>query len=662
MIDLYRLVHYRDNTFVLFQGDSDDVEHMSKIVRFYPVDKETLYETGHYAKLRENQREKYELKIFHYLKSNYRPNPLELSIFTTDAPLPRTRRRYEWRRLIINCISEHFEGQGYLADKEERAIYRREPMRVAELELYEGISYTLCITLEWEPLLTCDLSHRYHINGKFASRRAIEEYARGKPEIFDEMHAFETRDRESQFKLIQKFMRRLPAIPETEELRFRTKPITSEELGYETWLWEHEMKPLLEVGQGHHVELAHLIGKGRLGLCVPPPVDLEVIYVYPDATLRGCYQYSDSIWDRLETVIKNCLHEFLRNRVTLHRLPYTLEQTISDYNAKVNLLPNLSNNLLIVMVIPPHVKNHPILSRLEKSTSDINNQLRQLRGSNAYVSTIDWTNLGYGKQDCYVIENCLLKGLMAMGARPWRLANMPLSGSEPNSTCFIGIDATEQRGIIGGVVLDVWGILRGYHYFKIPRETCENANPYTFRDLTTKLIQHFESATDNQVKHLILHRDGRAHAWEWSLLPKKLEEKGITLDLVEIRKRNQPLLRQAANRGGTPSKDIAIGNCKLDSAYLNNTHSVLERISKKQVFPGPQSIRVVKLEGPSPLKVLAAQVHSLTRVNYGAYRRTVNVPATIYYADVMVEKVKKLEPPQTNSGRPLPNNAKLYWL
>ena len=121
MIDLYRLVHYRDNTFVLFQGDSDDVEHMSKIVRFYPVDKETLYETGHYAKLRENQREKYELKIFHYLKSNYRPNPLELSIFTTDAPLPRTRRRYEWRRLIINCISEHFEGQGYLADKEERA-------------------------------------------------------------------------------------------------------------------------------------------------------------------------------------------------------------------------------------------------------------------------------------------------------------------------------------------------------------------------------------------------------------------------------------------------------------------------------------------------------------------------------------------------------------
>ena len=659
MIDLYRLVHYRDSTLVIFQGDSEDVEYMSKIVPFSLVDKEILYETGHYATLHEHQREKYEPKISHYLKSNYCPTPLELSIFTTDAPLPRTRRQYEWRRLIINCISEHFEGQGYLVDTEERAIYRREPKRVAELELYEGISYTLCITLEWDPLLTCDLSYRYHINGEYASRRAIEEYAQGKPEIYDEMHAFETRDRESQFKLIKKFMRGLPAIPDTEELRFRTEPMTSEELGYETWLWEHEMKPLLEVGQGHHVELAYFIGKDRLGFYTPPPDDLEVIYVHPDATFREWYQQSDSYWDRLGNIIRNCLRKFSDTHVPLHKLPYALEQTISDFNAKLDLLPDLTNNLLIVMVIPPRVTNRHMFSKLEKSTADINKQLRKLRGANAYVSTVEWTSLGHGKQDCYVIENCLLKGLMAMGARPWRLANMPLSGSEPHSTCFIGIDATEQRGIIGGVVLDVWGILRGYHYFKIPRETCENANPYTFRDLTTKLIQHFESATDNQVKHLILHRDGRAHAWEWSLLPQKLEEMGITLDLVEIRKRNQPLLRQAANRGGTPSKDIAIGNCELDSAYLNNTHSVLERISKKQVFPGPQSIRVVKLEGTTPLKILAAQIHALTRANYGAYRRTVYVPATIYYADVMVETVK---PPKKDSGRSLATNAKLYWL
>ena len=273
--------------------------------------------------------------------------------------------------------------------------------------------------------------------------------------------------------------------------------MTSEELGYETWLWEHEMKPLLEVGQGHQVELAHLIGKDRLGLYVPPPADLEVIYVHPDATLRRWYQYSDSNWDRLKAVIRNSLREFLNTHVPLHKLPYTLELTISDFNAKIDQLPELSNNLLIVMVIPPRVKKHPVLSELEKSTSDINKQLRKLRGSHAYVSTVEWTNLGHGKQDCYIIENCLLKGFMAIGAQPWGLANMPLSGSDPYSTCFIGIDATEQRRIIGGVVLDAWGILRGYHYYKIPRGTSENVNPYTFADLTTTLIKHFKSATSN---------------------------------------------------------------------------------------------------------------------------------------------------------------------
>ena len=432
--------------------------------------------------------------------------------------------------------------------------------------------------------------------------------------------------------------------------------MTSEELGYETWLWEHEMKPRLEVGQGHEVPLAQWIGKYQFGLYAPPSADLQVIYVHPDETLNEACGYFN--WCGLETIIRNKLYEFLGNHVTLHNLPYTLKLTVSDFNAKIGQLPELSNDLLVVMAIPPRLKIHPVLSELEKSTSDINKQLRQLRGLQAYVSTVEWTSLRYDNQD-NIIESCLLKGFMAMGAQPWRLANMPLSGSEPHSTCFIGIDATEQRGIIGGVVLDVWGILRGYHYFKIPRETCENVNPYTFKDLTTKLIRHFESATRNQVKHLILHRDGRSHAPERWLLPQILADQEITLDLVEIRKRNQPLLRQEANRDGTPSKDIAIGNS--DSAYFNNTHSVKEKIGEKWVFPAPQSIRVVKLEGPTPLKVLAAQVHALTRVNYGAYRRTVNVPATIYYADAMVGNVS-LKASRSDFGSPLGLDKKPYWL
>ena len=657
MIGLYRMVHHPDYTFVLFQGDSSDVKQISQILRFSPGEAKWDFEKGHFAYLRGKWREKSEREVSQYLRSHYRALPLDVSIFTTDQPLPRSLRRYQWRFLITDCINNYFEARRYLLDKEESTIYRREPRHIGELEGYEGIGFTLHISQEWKPYLTCNLSYRYHINGELASRRVIDDYSLEKPEIFDQKHAFETRNMDCQFKLIRDFMRSLPAIPETDNLRFRTEPMISTELGYETWLWEHEMKPMLEVGQGREVPLAHWISEYNLGLYEPPPADLHVIYVHPDTTLDGWCNYVN--WNRLGTIIKNKLFEFLGHHVALHELSYSLDLTDSNIQAKIDQLPEFDNNVLSVMIIPPHVKTGHALFDLNNNTFVFRKRLSGLK-KGAYVSTAKWTNLLPDRQQ-YVVENCLLKGFMAIGAQPWRLATMPLSGSEPHSTCFIGIDAIEQRGIIGGVVLDVWGILHGYHFFKIPRETCENVNPYTFADLTTQLIQYFELATSNQVKHLILHRDGRCHPWERSLLPQKLADRGITLDLVEIRKRNQPLLRQVRNRSGTPSKDIAVGNCKLDKAYLNNTLSFAEKIGEKHIFPAPQSICVVKLEGPTPFQELVAQVHALTRVNYGAYRRPVKEPATIYYADAMVGNVS-LKASQPEFGSHLGPDKKPYWL
>jgi argonaute-like protein implicated in RNA metabolism and viral defense len=421
------------------------------------------------------------------------------------------------------------------------------------------------------------------------------------------------------------------------------------------------MKPLLEVGHESPVALAKWISEFGLGLYAPPPADLEIIYVHPDQTLhRWC---ENANWHKLGALIKSKLHEFLGSHVKLRQLSYSLELTDSDISAKIDQLPELSNTLLIVMIMPPRVKTGHVLSKLNNTTFDFQKRLRRLKRG-AYVSPVEWANLLHGDQKS-IIENCLLKGFMAIGAQPWRLANMPLCGSESRSTCFVGIDAPKpnRRGeaMIGGVVLDAWGILRGYHLYKVPQGTGEFADVYTFTNLTTDLIRHFESATNNQVKHLILHRDGRTHRREWDLLPEKLAEQDITMDLVEIRKRNQPLLRQRRNRSGIPSKDIAIGNCELNTAYLNNTLTIDQKIGEKQVYPAPVSICVVKVAGTSPLKELTAQVHALTKVNYAAYRRTVHVPATIYYADAMVGKVS-LKGSQTNYGRPLGPDAKPYWL
>lgn len=666
MISLYRIEHRPNQTLIRFQGNSSDAEQISRMLPFVLHKDKKQLEGGYYTYLDGDKREKYELEMSHYLKSKYRPLPLELSIFTTHNPLPRTRSRDEWRFLVANCINRFFEEKEYSLIKKggKSTIYRRKPKCYSQLQLeaYEGISYTLRITPEWEPILTCDISYRYRIDGEFADRRALETYAVERPEILSEMRNFETRNAESKFDLMRDFISSLPVIPKTDELTFRTEPMNSGELGYETWLWEHEMKPCLEVGQGRKVPLANWISDYNFGLYAPPSADLEVIYVYPDATFREWYQQSDSYWDRLGNIIRNCLRKFLGNHVAIHKLPYTLDRTVSDFNAKIDKLPELSKNLLIVMLIPPRVNNHPVLSELEKSTSYINKQLRKLKGSYAYVSAVEWTNFRHDNQD-NIIESCLLKGFMAIGAQPWRLANMPLSKSEPHSTCFIGIDAPKRsdgEAMIGGVILDTWGILRGYHIYKVPQGSGEFADPQTFKDLTVKLIQHFVSTTNNPVKHVILHRDGRTHEREWSLLPQALAEQRITMDLVEIRKRNQPLLRQSVNRGGTPSKDIAIGNIELKRAYLNNTLSIRKK-GDGPIFPATQSIQIVKVKGVSPLKELAAQVHALTRVHYGAYRRTVYVPATIDYADAMVKNVH-LQSTQTNGGNPLNSDVKPKWL
>ena len=422
MINLYRLVHYPNETLVLFQGDSTDLEQISQILPYTIREAERGYETGHYAYLRGNQCEKSEREILHYLQSNYCPLPLELSIFTTGDPLPRTRSQAEWQHFITNYINEYFEEEGYLLDKKrgQSTIYRREPKMLAELEAYEGISFVLEITPEYKPLLTCSLSYRYHINGRFADQRVIDDYALEKPEIFTKKHEFATRNTNSQFDLIQKFIRGLPVIPQSNNLRFRTEPITSEDLGYETWLWEHESKPALEVGNGVQVTLAQWISEHGLGLYAPPPADLEVIYVHPDATLDEWCKNAN--WHKLGRFINDKLHEFLGSHVTLHQLSYSLELTDSDISSKIDQLPELSNTLLIVMIIPPRVNTGHVPSELNDTTFAFQKQLRHLKRG-TYVSTVEWTNLLHNDQD-YAIESSLLKGFMAIGAQPWRLANM----------------------------------------------------------------------------------------------------------------------------------------------------------------------------------------------------------------------------------------------
>ncbi|MBW4677412.1 MAG: hypothetical protein KME52_26465 [Desmonostoc geniculatum HA4340-LM1] len=70
------------------------------------------------------------------------------------------------------------------------------------------------------------------------------------------------------------------------------------------------------------------------------------------------------------------------------------------------------------------------------------------------------------------------------------------------------------------------------------------------------------------------------------------------------------------------------------------------------------SCRVI---GNTPIKILAAQVHALSRACYSSYRRTEKLPATIVYADALVSHAS-LKNEQKDFGQPINSRSRLTWL
>ncbi|MFQ6041068.1 MAG: hypothetical protein ACE5PV_09445, partial [Candidatus Poribacteria bacterium] len=301
------------------------------------------------------------------------------------------------------------------------------------------------------------------------------------------------------------------------------------------------------------------------------------------------------------------------------------------------------------------------LQILEKFTYDLSKQVRQLwRGS--YLVSLDWTKLQKQYDRKYIVENAILKGLWILGVQPWILANFPLLEQlPPSQVCIIGIDAKPDKwdkggaGRLGGVVFDGTGILRGFHLVRI--QDNEFATSETFYQLVKALLNYFEKIVGEFPKYLLIHRDGYFGSDEAEVVLEKSNKLGMTCDLVEIIKHGVPRLRQGQNRGGTASKDIAVGDEESGIVWMVNTMAFQEN----DVFPAPQAIQIRHVEGTTPLKTIAAQVYAMTRMHCGSFRCPVSQPATTAYAHALVNNAS-LRPNQTQFGKVIGEKSVPYWL
>lgn len=674
MISLYRVVRSQAETLISFQGDQTSADHLSNIVGFkIPRSKKPdLCEGGFYLYIRGAKRVERERAAIAYLSANYQPPPLELTLFEGNVALPDDRPVEEWGATIEWKVREFFSELEYSCDEcgLKHGIFRKEPRCLGDdLKVHEGVSYRIRMRPNYVPVLQVDLAFRYELNGRRVSRAKAYQQLQEKDGLTSALDQFESRDTEQVFGIIQSFVDRLSHIPIEEGFQFIPQPLSAEDLKLDTWIWSHESPVKYEIGGGQHINLAkELLASGQGFFRQPPP--FEIITVRPSKTsARGIQELRwRAINDQITKIVEGI---FGRQDYSSISLSYDVTGSKEAILAKIEQdLEHLPERVpLFLLPTPPKGSERnidPELVAWSRLTQNLSSALRKVR-LGTYVVSLDCENLKNDYARKYVLENAIIKGLTALGGIPWRVRDiaMPTTEINPKRMCFIGIDVNVNRRVpaVGGVVLDGFGTLLAYHLVILKSPCGDYVDRQALRTLTKHLIKHYREKIGCNPEHIVIHRDGRFINDEAQILAAFLKEGSWGFDLVEIRKSGAPRLKQLGNRRGTPSRDIAVGCDEVPIAFVSNTLSVgINQHNGLYLFPATKLLTVYRVSGLTSMRIIAAQVYALSLANIGALRRTERLPATISYADALVNNAHLRDDRAPHIGKVLGSDAQPYWI
>jgi hypothetical protein len=675
MISIYRCIHYPNKTLITFQGEPDDVEALKGILHFTPMAsaRSASYEKGYYAYLRGNYREENERDALSYLSSNYISPSFELLLFPIDGKVTEDQFINDWINNLQANIKNYFDKQGYIVSQGGlgNEVFRKKPYLLApktepELKAYEGVTYQICLREKCKPVLQVDIAYRFQFKTEVLSLNDVKaRFGDNDSEILLRMKQFTTRDTDAIFKLACDFVQSIPPLQSADNLRFVPSPLSAKNSGFDIWLWSHENPVQIEARNNSVVSLAKSIFEERLGLYVPPHDKLILIIVHPSKSIGKFTAFSD--WTSISQLAGNTLENALLSTVPVKLTEYKHSDEDNVIVSCENLLNSFSDCIPFFFVVAPpensDKSNDPDLVQLNAFTGRLENKLRRLRHG-GYTVTLQWDKLTEEYDRKYIIENATIKALTVMGAVPWRIRNIACNKDEGiKDICFVGLDLNVNKKIpiLGGVIFDGYGILKGYHIAKLENHRGEYIDRSALSSLIGNLLKYYQTEKNEKPNHVIVHRDGLVGD-EGKVIVELSAKLNMAFDLIEIRKSGVPRIRQINNEKGTLSRDVAIGSELEKTAYLVNTLVLKEKLSKgKFIFPAPNQIAIRLVVGDTPIKILAAQTYALSLANYNSARRTDSLPITISYADSLVTHAS-LKENQFEFGKKIDNRNRVYCL
>ncbi|MBK9750135.1 MAG: hypothetical protein IPO91_25630 [Chloroflexi bacterium] len=677
MIRLYRIARSSTETRLTWQSTGEHIEALRQILNFTPKPshRTELFEQGYYAYVRGMQRERVEAAVLQYFRAHYSPPQTELTIFQSKQQVGTQSSITDFCTSIESEICGHFRSKGALVAEGGlgyRIFSSRDENRraVGRLNLRRGVEFKLGVDDSNHLLLFTDVTHQVERDGHLLTELELRRQTDVDLEkLFLMRKDFATLDTDDLFQLCNDFVERLPKTIKSEFYVTSTQ-CSASDLGYETWLWSHELSLEIEVGNNRRVALAQSISEDpdlRVGLHTPPSTNLLVFLLHPSTRLAP--EFTQETWTGVVNLMERNLVSMIPNR----EVPIVpiLYDDLNDTTAVTGFIESATGNFsfataLFILVAPSESGSGATVQRDIEISNFTGKLFQDIRKKNrgSYTVTLDWNVLKSERDRRWAVENALLKGLTVLGAVPWRIIGVPFAGElTAQDVCFIGVDVNiyRQVPVVGGVIFDGYGIAKGYHLVRLEEPRGDHIGAHALASLLGNLLNHFTDMAKTPPKHIVIHRDGRIDNDDLeaaNLLPKH----GFSVDLVEIRKSGAPRIRQLGNMVGTPSRDIAVGNLRSKEVFLNTTLVINEQLQNgRWVFPAPDPLALNHRLGATPLNIIAGQVYALTLANYNSYRRTNRLPITTAYADALVNNAK-LKPTELDFGKRIDRNTVLYWL